>query len=304
MTFPARSTSSFPGDPREFLHVEDLAEAVAPRARQPLTRAWDVAASLMGSNVASAQILSETFRSVVVRFRTAQETVVAKHFRRRDAAKNASGFGFLRALHGAEALPGTARLLGADAESRLIFAEDVGHGAAVTAHRETFRSWIAAWPRLCLPADSPRAQAFRRRLAEADPEAARRGHPGALPSLGLLRRSGIAEADLRRLITPDHSVLWCGDMNPANFIHLPDRGFVQLDMEGTGYCDPGLLVAEVRGCLPSALDREGFLPLLPASEWDEMANHLADTWGVSPVDEIRGRDCLEALAAALDGPGR
>lgn len=300
---PPRSRSSAGGSGR-FLRPDDLVDALAPRAREPLTRAWASAAEILGGEVASAEILSETFRSVVVRFGSARGTVVAKHFRRRDSAKNASGFGFLRALHGAEALPGTACLLGADAAARVIFVEDLGHGTPVTADRDTFRSWIAAWPQMCLPANSPTARAFRERVAESDPEAARRGHPGALPSLGLLRRSGMAEADIDRLVDPERSVLWCGDMNPANFVRVPGRGFVQLDMEGTGYCDPALLVAEARGRLPSALDRGEFLHLVTVREWEEMANRLAATWNVGPAEEALGRECVAAISAELTGPSR
>ncbi len=286
-------------EPWRFEDSASLTAAFSARAREPMRRAWELASHILGGAPMEVEVLAESFRAIVLRCRTRESSVVAKHFRRRDSATNASGFGFLRARHGAEVLPHVARLLAVDEVARMLIFEDVGSGDPVTKGPLSFRSWLHSWPTLCRDADSTLGRAFRNSIAASDPESARRGTSGALPSLGLLRRRGIPESEIRRLIEPERSVLWCGDMNPSNFVRHRERGILQIDTEGTGYCDPALLVAEVRGRLPSALNRDRFLGLLTPQEWDEAADHLAGHWHVTSRDEEIARRCLDAISHEL-----
>ncbi len=282
-----------------FSTVEDVVQAMSPRSREPLRRGCALSAEFFGRPVDSAELLSSTNRSVVVRFRAGRASVVVKHFRRRDSARNASGFGYLRARYGSDVLPSSARLVAHDDAARILVYEDFNSTAGPDLNREDLRRWISTWPGMVLPADSAAALWFRDSLAAADPVAAAKGRPGALPSLGLLDRSRLSAEDLGRLLDPKVSVLWCGDMNPGNFAPSADGGYRQIDTEGTGYCDPAMLVTEVRMGLPSAVDHQRLHALLDPDEWGDAADSLSEHWNVNAERETRARQALEAILRAL-----
>lgn len=329
----------------------------SPRARGPVRRAAVLAAGLLGgagedadslgnadglgaatgpdahgssaganSGLAGlgAEVLSETPRSIVLRFFTPApgraggiSSVVAKHFRRRDGASNSGGFGYLRALWGARMLPGAARVLAVDEEHRLILSEDLGDLPGLDAgledrpeagrdegpasgpsaglngpsepEAEVPARWIRAWPELCLPAGSEGFERFCVGLAAADAVAARRGDAGVMASKALLRR-GLSAAQAEELTRRDAAVLWWGDPSPRNIrwdarSETPAGRFRQVDLEGAGWCSPALLVAEVRQGLPQAVPfREQ--GWLPPAQYRELSAELAEAWRV-PERHIR-----------------
>ncbi|WP_178945861.1 hypothetical protein [Kocuria sp. TGY1127_2] len=309
---PARTTTKYPWPvpdsspnhhddppPVVFFTGEDLVRAMSPRAREPLRHGCALSAEFLGEPIDSAELLSSTNRSVVVRCRAGQASVVVKHFRRRDSARNASGFGYLRARYGSDVLPSSARLVAHDDADRILIFEDFGSSVDQNLNREDLRKWISIWPSMVLPAESSAALWFRDSLAAADPIAAAKGRPGALPSLGLLDRSRLSIEDVGRLLDPKVSVLWCGDMTPGNFAPSADGGYRQIDTEGTGYCDPAILVAEVRMGLPSAIGHKRLHALLDPDEWGDAADSLAEQWKVDGQREIRARLALEAILRVL-----
>lgn len=262
-----------------------------------------MAARHLSGEVGSVELLQATHRAVVMRFLTEGSSVVVKHFRRRDSANNASGFGYLRARHGCEALPSCVRLLAHDDVDRLIVVEDLGDRIFEPRSAQDMLRWIGTWPDLVVPASSAPSLRFRQALAAADPIAAASRRPGALPSLGLLERGGLPLSSVEDFIDPHRSVLWCGDMNPSNFAESGDDGYLQIDTEGTGYCDPALLVAEVAFGLPLAPRHHEWRAMLAPGQWAEASEFLAEHWHVTTERARVGAEALKAVVGQL-APGR
>lgn len=258
-----------------------------------------IAAERLGGAIDSIEVLSATPRSIVARCRSRQRSVVLKHFRRRDSARNASGFGYLRAKFGAKVLPGAAAVLAYDDEARVLIHEDLGVRSGQQYSAEDLVRWARSWPDLVVPATSPAAQEFRDSIGRSDPVSAAKGCPGALPSLGLARQAGITDDQLRKFLDPALSVMWCGDMNPANFAEDGDGTYRQMDGEGTGYCDPALLVVEARLGLPSAPDLGGPDIGPSAGQWDEVGDFLASCWSVTSEREDIARLVLTSILTEL-----
>jgi hypothetical protein len=258
-----------------------------------------IAAERLGGVIDVVEVLSSTPRSIVARCRSGQRSVVLKYFRRRDSARNASGFGYLRAKFGAKVLPGAASVLAYDDEARVLIHEDLEVRPGRRYSAAELLRWARSWPDLVVPATSTTSEEFRASLGRSDPVSAAKGHPGALPSLGLARRASITDDQLRDFLDPALSVMWCGDMNPANFALDRDGTYRQLDGEGTGYCDPALLVVEARLGLPSAPD-PGTIDTSPSpDQWNEIGNFLASRWNVTPERESIARLILASILREL-----
>lgn len=160
-------------------------------------------------------ILSAGMRSVVVLVAGAEDSVVVKHFRRRDSASNSGGFGYLREKHGLIALnqlvPGSySALLGFDDRARCLALEQVpgpplsqvlarllgqnqpaskngaGPRTACPPDEELGQlldAWVDFYSALLTSPYQAQAQAtFRQALAQADPQAP---SPGSLTSPNL-----------------------------------------------------------------------------------------------------------------------
>lgn len=248
---------------------------------------------------------------------------------------NSGGFGYLRALHGAAALPGAAQVLDWDHEHRLVFSEDLRPPSSdvrsvlelAQSDARLLEQWIRSWPALCRGPEDSRFQSFCSALAAADPVAAARGRPGALPSMALAGLFG------NELVRKEHSVLWSGDLNPSNTLcrmvserpEAPERaagaeaspGVVpevressvvwrQIDLEGAGYCDPALLVAEAELGLPSALQQDQLHRCLEEQsfgmeQFRDLAEELCQVWGVTRTRRSAGRGGLQTILRSLRG---
>lgn len=196
-------------------------------------------------------------------------------------------------------LPGAASVLASDDDARVLIHEDLGIRAGRKYTAAELLRWARSWPDLVVPATSPASEEFRDSLGRSDPVSAAKGRPGALPSLGLVRRASITDDQLRDFLDPALSVMWCGDMNPANFAVGHDGTYRQLDGEGTGYCDPALLVVEARLGLPSAPDL-GTTDASPSpDQWHEIGDFLASRWSVTPERENIARLVLASILTEL-----
>ena len=279
-----------------------------------------------GTKGLRAEVLSTTPRSIVLRLFTTvpqgaespsssvissvkgRSSVVVKHFRRRDGASNSGGFGYLRARWGAEVLPGAARVLAADDEHRLIISEDLSDLPIldeVTAQRsELVVQWIRSWPELTLAAGSTGFEKFCTALVSADAVAAKRGDGGVMASRALLKHE-LSSAEMQTLTRREGALLWWGDPSPRNIrcdsgAAEAKRRFRQVDVEGSGWCDPALLVAEVRLGLPQALPVRSHHGL-PEVQRRELAQELAEHWSVPESRIIMAERGIRGIIGELRG---
>lgn len=251
-------------------------EPVSTRVRARRERLTACAAGLLGEPVRLEPLPGSSGRSVLHRVLRppGAPALLAKHFPRRDGARNAGGFGYLRERAGAgliEAAPAVAAWCD---EHRLVLVEDLGPlpdlgsllraappGPAVPA---ALRAWARALGAQARP-DPARAAELAARLAAADPEAR---DPGRLPSPGLADRglerllagaspaqSAAVHAELAELPAllrrGPHSCVSTGDHSPANVL-LGPAGPRFIDLEGTAHHHPALAAAAVRGGWPLA----------------------------------------------------
>lgn len=259
--------------PRFAALIAAAADAYTPSSTEsPVTSAafarlaaamLDFAEQTSGCRVGAVEILSAGMRSVVLRLvfessdtspggtASATSSRIVKFFRRRDAACNSGGFGYLREKHGLAALgelvPGVyPQLLASDDGRRTLMMEDLASGAtselkscaelmvqgsqqAALALRAYLDLWTAV---LRSPAQQKTIEGFRQQLALADPKAS---SPGSLTSPALVLKglermvvSGDLPADhLARVrgnletllaVSPHQSVLTSGDFSPLNVV--------------------------------------------------------------------------------------
>jgi len=259
--------------PRFAALIAAAADAYTPSSTEsPVTSAafarlaaamLDFAEQTSGCRVGAVEILSAGMRSVVLRLvfegsdtspggtASATSSRIVKFFRRRDAASNSGGFGYLREKHGLAALdelvPGVyPQLLASDDGRRTLMMEDLASGAtselkscaelmvqgsqqAALALRAYLDLWTAV---LRSPAQQKTIEGFRQQLALADPKAS---SPGSLTSPALVLKglermvvSGDLPADhLARVrgnletllaVSPHQSVLTSGDFSPLNVV--------------------------------------------------------------------------------------
>lgn len=227
------------------------------------TSMLEFAEQMSGRRVGAAEILSAGMRSVVLRLvfegpdtspggtASARSSCVVKFFRRRDAASNSGGFGYLREKHGLAALdelvPGVyPQLLASDDGRRTLMMGDLAAGAtselkscaelmvqgsqqAALALRAYLDLWTAV---LRSPTQQKTVEGFRQQLALADPKASSPGSltspalvlkglermvvSGDLPADHLARVRGIIETLLAT--SPHQSVLTSGDFSPLNVV--------------------------------------------------------------------------------------
>ncbi|GAA4795439.1 hypothetical protein GCM10023352_13330 [Rothia endophytica] len=259
--------------PRFAALIAAAADAYTPSSTEsPVTSAafarlaaamLDFAEQTSGCRVGAVEILSAGMRSVVLRLvfessdtspggtASATSSRIVKFFRRRDAASNSGGFGYLREKHGLAALgelvPGVyPQLRASDDGRRTLMMEDLASGAssklkscaelmaqgsqqAALALRAYLDLWTAV---LRSPAQQKVIEGFRQQLALADPKAS---SPGSLTSPALVLKglermvvSGDLPADhLARVrgnletllaVSPHQSVLTSGDFSPLNVV--------------------------------------------------------------------------------------
>lgn len=259
--------------PRFAVLIAAAADAYTPSSTEsPVTSAafarlaaamLDFAEQTSGCRVGAVEILSAGMRSVVLRLvfessdispggtASATSSRIVKFFRRRDAASNSGGFGYLREKHGLAALdelvPGVyPQLRASDDGRRTLMMEDLASGApselkscaelmvqgsqqAALALRAYLDLWTAV---LRSPAQQKTIEGFRQQLALADPKAS---SPGSLASPALVLKglermvvSGDLPADhLARVrgnletllaVSPHQSVLTSGDFSPLNVV--------------------------------------------------------------------------------------
>lgn len=259
--------------PRFAVLIAAAADAYTPSSTEsPVTSAafarlaaamLDFAEQTSGCRVGAVKILSAGMRSVVLRLvfegsdtspggtASATSSRIVKFFRRRDAASNSGGFGYLREKHGLAALdelvPGVyPQLLAADDGRRTLMMEDLASGAtselkscaelmvqgsqqAALALRAYLDLWTAV---LGSPAQQKTIEGFRQQLSLADPKASSPGSltspalvlkglermvvSGDLPPDHLARVRGNLETLLA--VSPHQSVLTSGDFSPLNVV--------------------------------------------------------------------------------------
>lgn len=259
--------------PRFAVLIAAAADAYTPSSTEsPVTSAafarlaaamLDFAEQTSGCRVGAVKILSAGMRSVVLRLVfegldtspggtvSATSSRIVKFFRRRDAASNSGGFGYLREKHGLAALdelvPGVyPQLLASDNGRRTLMMEDLASGAtselkscaelmvqgsqqATLALRAYLDLWTAV---LGSPAQQKTIEGFRQQLALADPKASSPGSltspalvlkglermvvSGDLPPDHLARVRGNLETLLA--VSPHQSVLTSGDFSPLNVV--------------------------------------------------------------------------------------
>lgn len=235
----------------------------SPAFARLATSMLEFAEQMSGRRVGAAEILSAGMRSVVLRLvfegpatsqgraASARSSCVVKFFRRRDAASNSGGFGYLREKHGLAALgelvPGVyPQLLAADDGRRILMMEDLAAGGtgelkscaelmvqgsqqAALALRAYLDLWTAV---LGSPAQQKTIEGFRQQLSLADPKASSPGSltspalalkglermvaSGDLPADHLARARGKIETLLAT--SPHQSVLTSGDFSPLNVV--------------------------------------------------------------------------------------
>lgn len=300
-----------------------------PKFRKLLTELMETPARLVGdewSELAAVEILSAGFRSVVVRLVSARGgSLVAKFYRRQDSATNSGGFGFAREVAGLRSLgaavPGLpARLIAADADSRICLVEDLSPAGAVSAplHRAfldagSLESALATYERIwehiyVQPAGT--GQSFCTALAAVDPHATR---PGSLasPQLALKGWERLASTHrlepatgqkaLNRVITST-ALLTPGDFGPHNIL-LVDGTPRLFDAEGTAAHHRLLPVADLILGFPLAPHHEHYLPLVDTAVWQDAATRLltvaqtstAPGTGHLSTPNLTDRDLTDAL---------
>lgn len=275
--------------PRFAALIAAAADAYTPSSTEsPVTSAafarlaaamLDFAEQTSGCRVGAVEILSAGMRSVVLRLifessdtspggtASATSSRIVKFFRRRDAASNSGGFGYLREKHGLAALgelvPGVyPQLRASDDGRRTLMMEDLASGAsselkscaelmaqgsqqAALALRAYLDLWTAV---LRSPAQQKVIEGFRQQLALADPIAS---SPGSLASPALVLKglermvvSGDLPADqLARVkgnletllaVSPHQAVLTSGDFSPLNVVLSVAQPLAQTPALSTG----------------------------------------------------------------------